>query len=79
MVEAREAQHKVEAAGTVAIFGHCLTLFAGDVSSALCDAGAYEYHDQVMTALKRRVQQRLEREQTMILPQIRILAEGSAG
>jgi hypothetical protein len=29
MMEVREAQHKVEAAGTLAIFGHCLTLFAG--------------------------------------------------
>jgi len=75
----REVQYKVNEASPAAIFGHCLTLFAGDASSALADARAYEYHDQVMAAFRRRVRQRLENEQEMILPQIRILAEGRAG
>jgi hypothetical protein len=79
LIQVREVQHKVNEASPAAIFGHCLTLFTGDVSSALADARAYEYHDQVMAAFRRRVQQRLENEQEMILPQIRILAEGSAG
>jgi hypothetical protein len=79
LIQVREVQHNVNEVGTAAIFGHCLTLFAGDVSSALADARAYEYHDQVMAAFRRRVRQRLENEQEMILPQIRILAEGRAG
>jgi len=79
LIQMREVQYKVNEASPAAIFGHCLTLFAGDASSALADARAYEYHDQVMAAFRRRVRQRLENEQEMILPQIRILAEGRAG
>ena len=68
LIQVREVQHNVNEVGTAAIFGHCLTLFAGDASSALADARAYEYHDQVMAAFRRRVRQRLENEQEMILP-----------
>jgi hypothetical protein len=79
MIQVREAQHKTAQTGVTELFGHCLTLFAGDVSSALCDAGAYEHHDQVMTELKRRVRQRLEHEQTMIVTQIEIMARKDSG
>ena len=68
LIQMREVQYKVNEASPAAIFGHCLTLFAGDASSALADARAYEYHDQVMAAFRRRVRQRLENEQEMILP-----------
>ena len=74
IAQTREAQHKTSHAGTVALFGHCLQLFAGDVSSALCDARAYEYHDKVMEAFKLRVRQRLANQQNMILTQLEILA-----
>ena len=68
LIQVREVQHNVNEVGTAAIFGHCLTLFAGDVSSALADARAYGYLDEVMAAFRRRVRQRLENEQEMILP-----------
>jgi hypothetical protein len=63
----------------VSLFGHCLTLFISDVSSALCDADAYEQHDQVLEALRHRVRFRLEHEQTMLIRQIENLATRDSG
>jgi hypothetical protein len=74
MIEVRESQHKTAQTGLVDLFKLVLTLFMGDVGSALADAGAYEVHGQVMAALQGRVQRRLEREQTQIIRQIEIAA-----
>ena len=74
IAQTREAVHQTGVAGLAALFGNCLTLFLGDVSSALASAGAYEQHDAVMEALQRRVRFRLEHEQTMLIRQIENLA-----
>ena len=79
IAKTREAVHQTNQQGTVALFGYCLTLFAADVSSALCDAGVYEQHDQVMSELQRRIRHRLQHEQTMILTQIEIMASKDSG
>ncbi len=74
LMQTREAQTRVGQQGTAALFGFCMTLFLGDVSSALCDAGVFDQHDQVMEKLQNRVRQRLEREHSQLLPQIENLA-----
>ncbi len=79
MAEVRESNHKTNQAGLAAIFAHCLTLFAADVSSALADAGAYEIHDQVMEKLRSRVQFRLANESAMIIRQVENMAGNGAG
>ena len=52
----------------------CLTLFLGDIRSALASVGAYEQHDQIMAEIQRRVRFRLEHERSMILTQIENMA-----
>ncbi len=74
LAQTREVQHKTGQAGLVALFGHCMTLFLGDISSALCDAGVFEQHDAVMEAVQRRIRFRLEHESSMILTQIENMA-----
>ena len=74
LIQTREAQTKVGQQGTAALFGFCLTLFLSDVSSALADAGVFEQHDAVVEKLQNRVQQRLQREHSLLLPQIENLA-----
>jgi hypothetical protein len=79
MLEVREARHKTAQTGVAELFRLCLTLFMGDVSSALADARAYQVHDAVMSRLRGRVQRRLEHEQTQIIKQVEILASKDAG
>lgn len=79
LIQTREAQTKTGQAGLVALFGHCLTLFLGDISSALCDAGVFEQHDAVMEAVQRRVRFRLEHESSMIISQIENMATKDSG
>ena len=79
MVEAREAQTRTNQQGTVALFGLCLTLFIEDVSWALASAGAFEFHDSVMSKLQHRVQFRLAHEQSMILTQVENMARQDPG
>lgn len=79
MLQVRETQHQSGVAGAVALFGMCMTMFLGDVSSALCDAGVFEQHDAVMEALRRRVRFRLEHEQSMIIRQIENMATKDSG
>lgn len=79
IAQTREVQHKTGQAGLVAMFGHCLTLFLSDISSALCDAGAYEQHDAVMEAVQHRVRFRLEHESSMIISQIENMATRDSG
>jgi hypothetical protein len=63
----------------VALFGHCLTLFLGDVRSALASARVIDQHDAVMEELQRRVRFRLEHERTQIITQIEIMATKDSG
>lgn len=79
MLQVRETQHQSGVAGAVALFGMCMNLFLGDVSSALASAGAYEQHNAVMEELRRRVKFRLDHERTQILTQIEILASKDSG
>ena len=74
IAQTREVQHKTSQGGLVALFGMCMNLFLSDVSSALCDAGAYDFHDAAMEAVRRRVRFRLQHENSMILTQIENLA-----
>lgn len=74
LMQTREAETKVGQAGTVALFGHCMTLFLGDVSSALCDAGVFDQHNQVLQKLQGRVRFRLEHQNSMIIQQITNMA-----
>jgi hypothetical protein len=79
MIEVRESQHKTAQTGLAELFKLVLTLFLGDVSSALADAGAFQVHDQVMSRINGRVQRRLEHEQTLIIRQVEIAAAKDAG
>jgi hypothetical protein len=74
LAQTREGAHKTSQGGLLALFGMCMNLFLSDVSSALCDAGAYEQHDAVMEAVQRRVRFRLQHENSMIIRQIENLA-----
>lgn len=79
IAQTREAVHQTGVAGTVQLFMLCLTLFRGDVSSALASAGAYEFHNEVMEKLREKVQFRLEHESSMIITQIEIMATRDSG
>ena len=63
----------------MALFGLCMTLFLGDISSALATVGIYDRHDQVMAEIQRRVKFRLEHEHSMILTQVENMARQDSG
>lgn len=79
LIQTREAATKVGQQGTVQLFMLCMTMFLGDISSALCDAGVFEQHDQVLEAVQRRVRFRLEHESSMIISQIENMATKDSG
>ena len=74
LMQTREAETKVGQQGLVSMFGMCLTLFLGDISSALATVGVYDQHDQVMAEIQRRVRFRLQHENSMIITQIENMA-----